>query len=61
MGPCSAAKDGGKRSSMVTVVNCGTTGLGHLQVQCRVEGEYCEAVVDLGASDTIVSSIVMLD
>ena len=44
---------------LVKIVNCGKIGVGNLRVKVKIEGEFCEAVVDTGASDTIISPLVL--
>ena len=58
-GPCSAGKCVEKRPSLVKIVNCGRKGTGNLRVRCEIEGEFCEAVVDTGASDIIINPNVL--
>ena len=58
-GPCSAGECVEKRPFLVKIVNCVKIGMGNLRVRCKIEGEFCEAVVDTGDRDTIISPLVL--
>ena len=59
IGPCSADPDGEEPSELRQVIYCGQIGTGSLTIRCKITGVGVDAVVDTGASATIISPVVL--
>ena len=59
IGPCSADPDGEEHSELQQVIYCGQIGTGSLTIRGKITGVGVDAVVDTGASATIISPVVL--
>jgi len=57
--PCSAKPDGKEPSALRQVIYCCQIGTGSLTIRCKIAGVGVDAVVDTGASATIIIPVVL--